>query len=51
MSNCLYCDKSQTNEMIFIEGYCWNCLIKTQEALGLPVEVFLGLIKEGAVIK
>ena len=24
---------------------------KAQEALGLPVEVFLGLIKEGAVIK
>ena len=51
MSNCAKCNLSQANQMIFIEGYCWNCLTKAQKALGLPVEVFLGLIKEGAVIK
>jgi hypothetical protein len=48
--NCLFCNLSQANEMIFIEGYCWNCLTKTQKASGLPTEVFLGFIKEGAVI-
>jgi len=51
MNNCAKCNKSQANQMMFIEGYCWNCLTKAQKALGLPVEVFLGLIKEGAVIK
>ncbi len=51
MSNCAKCNKSQANQMMFIEGYCWNCLSKAQASSGLPIELIAGLIKEGAVIK
>ena len=51
MSECLYCKKSQAGEMIFIEGYCWDCLTIAHKATGLPIEVFIGLIKEGMAIK
>jgi len=48
--NCLFCNLSQAGQMIFIEGYCWNCLSKAQASSGLPIELIAGLIKEGAVI-
>jgi len=48
--NCLFCNLPQAGQMIFIEGYCWNCLTKAQASSGLPIELIVGLIKEGAVI-
>jgi hypothetical protein len=48
--NCLFCNLPQAGNFQFIEGYCWNCLSKAQASSGLPIELIVGLIKEGAVI-
>ena len=36
--------------MIFIEGYCWDCLLKAHKSSNLPIEVLVGMIKEGTVL-
>lgn len=49
-ANCNYCNKSQINEMQFIAGYCWNCLIKAQKSSNLPIELLVEMLKEKMVI-
>lgn len=47
---CRYCQLDQAGQMQFIEGYCWDCLGNAQKSSNLPLEVLVGMIKEGMVI-
>lgn len=47
---CRHCEIDQKGQMQFIVGYCWNCLEKARKASGLPVEILVGMLKEGMEI-
>jgi hypothetical protein len=48
--NCKYCDTPQKGQMQFIEGHCWDCLTKACISTNLPIDVLIGMIKEGTVL-
>ena len=47
---CRFCGLDEKGQMLFIEGYCWNCLGKAQKSSNLPLEVLVGMIKEGMTL-
>ena len=49
--NCKNCNQSQIGQMLFIQGYCWDCLIMAQRSSNLPIETIVGMIQEGVGIK
>mgnify|MGYP006269162101 CR=1 FL=1 len=47
---CRFCGIDQKGQMQFIVGYCWTCLEKTRKSTNLPLEVLVGMLKEGLEI-